>query len=707
MPSDAAQYWTEQLRTALSRCDAEFVRQIAGNLLRLRQKQTTAELLDKLTAWPGNPVSVDRRLRELPSASRTLLALLSLSRQPAWRLHHLLELLSCLDVPDGLEMVRELISTGFLCPLPFEEKLKLKDFEDWLGKGAASGHWLFAHPQVSARAVHVGWELAAPPSAVSDVHDIREADGLECFLRLGVLWQQVKAGSLRLTQQGDLFKRDHERLSGDGLLSSPMAAGETLIPQFGHFLLMLAAGLHVLRREEGQVVGGELPAAWYEGLGAALGDIWAALMGCDGWNADNGWSGLASPPSPYTSAGLLALGLLATKTDSWLHLDEIGQWIARRHCFWKGQPPRVLDGWAERFLLGVAFQLRLVEIGKDRKDRTVVRLSATGRAVLGLAAAPPATVFPKTLLVQPNLEMIAYRQGLSTGLIASLSRFANWTALGAACTLQLQPESVYRGLESGCTVESIRQTLQQHSVKELPDAVMQSLRTWANKHERLTVFSQATLLEFGSLEELETALSRGLPGERIGERLLLVANDGDIDYRHLRLVGTRDYGLPPGQCVDVADDGVTLSVDLTRADLLLETEIIRFAAPATDVSVNGRRVYRLTPESLSQARHAGLGVRALEEWFPQRTGQPLSPAARLLLAGPELQAVRVDRRVVLEVADASIADGLLQWPETRGLIETRLGPRALAVAEENVQALRGRLEALGIPLASSEVKTTT
>ena len=46
------------------------------------------------------------------------------------------------------------------------------------------------------------------------------------------------------------------------------------------------------------------------------------------------------------------------------------------------------------------------------------------------------------------------------GLIRRLTSVANWKNLGAACTLQMEPESVYRGLEAGQTFDSIRQTLE-------------------------------------------------------------------------------------------------------------------------------------------------------------------------------------------------------------------------------------------------------
>ena len=54
------------------------------------------------------------------------------------------------------------------------------------------------------------------------------------------------------------------------------------------------------------------------------------------------------------------------------------------------------------------------------------------------------------------------------------------------------------------------------------------------------------------------------------------------------------------------------------------------------------------------------------------------------------------RLLVLYAPSPEAADGLLQWPETRALIEGRLGPTALIVAEANTRALQARLDALGI-----------
>ncbi len=185
---------------------------------------------------------------------------------------------------------------------------------------------------------------------------------------------------------------------------------------------------------------------------------------------------------------------------------------------------------------------------------------------------------------------------------------------------------------------------------------------------------------------------------RIADTLAVVASEDEIDFKHFRLTGTRDYALPPDRCVTLEPDGVTLTVDLSRSDLLMETELPRFAELVNGASSPTQRQYRLTPASLGAARAAGFQVGTLESWFQQRCGQLLSPAARMLLIGNQAPPSTLQRLLVLQVASEDLADGLLQWPATRGLIASRLGPTALVVEEENLPQLRERLLEAGLPV---------
>jgi hypothetical protein len=264
--------------------------------------------------------------------------------------------------------------------------------------------------------------------------------------------------------------------------------------------------------------------------------------------------------------------------------------------------------------------------------------------------------------------------------------------------LQLQSETVYRALESGLTFEDILQTLEQFGTRPTPTVALDLMRTWTAKRERLTLFTSATLLEFAQPADLNEALARGLPAHRLSDRLAVVPNENAIDFRHFRLSGTRDYGLPPEQCVEVEEDGITLAVDSERADLLVEIELRRFAEHLEHLSSNGKRRFRVTPVSLRLGENGGLGIYALEEWFQQRAGRPLSPAIRLLMTAPFQSAVEFKRPIVLQVGSEEVAEGLLQLPETRGRIQTRLGPTALTVDPEHVEELRRQLEQLGLAI---------
>jgi hypothetical protein len=386
----------------------------------------------------------------------------------------------------------------------------------------------------------------------------------------------------------------------------------------------------------------------------------------------------------------------------WAKPEQIAAWVRDHHPYWKGEyaakksdKDPVVHG-CERFLLGVAYSLRMVQAVRG-DEGWLIRLSPHGRWLLGIGdVPPPAPQFPQTLLVQPNLEILAYRQGLTPELITRLSRFAAWRTLGAACTLQLQPESVYRALESGESFESIVQVLEGRGMKATPAPVLEALRTWSNKRERIQIYPSASLLEFANGSDLQEAMSRGLPAVRLTERLAVVANEADIDFRHFRMAGTRDYCLPPEPCVSVEPDGVTLNIDQARSDLLLETELQRFAEPTPRAGNNGMLQYRLTPASLSAGRQNGTTVDNLENWYMQRCGEGLPPAVHLLLAGADLPAPQLQRQLVLTVASPVIADGLQQWPETRNLIHACLGPTALTVLEEHVAELKQRLQLLGI-----------
>ncbi|HLN29977.1 MAG TPA: hypothetical protein VK395_19705 [Gemmataceae bacterium] len=715
MPLTDPDLWTDYLRETLQCYSESLLRDVTTRLLKPRNQWAAEELIERSLASIDNAAVVDRRLQDLDVASRSVLTLIARSRQPRWRLGNLLELLTALGHSQGPQPVLTLFEIGLLFPDLLGREVRqgadaaakatagqasLKTFEQWLGQAGGSGFVVFAHPNVMARALACELELPLLPCVEGLDGAVHEADGLEWPLRLAAMWQLLTESPLRKTQGGDFFKRDLDRLRTDPRLSAAPAESLADTPDGSLLAAELAQIEGLAQADQAELRVGTLPAWWDAGLPETLASLWAALPLLETWNPLDGWRTTETPGNPYPSAYLLALLLLARLPENgWADPDDVEVWICEKHPYWQGEElrPSRRRSWIPTFLLGLAYQLRLVQAAKNPAGEWLVRLSPMGRWVLALSEVPaPAPAFSQTLLVQPNLEIIAYRQGLTPALIGRLTRFAQWKNLGAACMLQLDAATVYRGLESGLTYEAILQLLESHGMRATPPAVTESLRTWANKRERISIYPSGTLFEFGNPEDMNEALARGLPGVRISDRLLVVAGESDIDFRHFRLTGTRDYGLPLEKCVEVDEDGVTLAVDVTRSDLLLETEIARFAEPIDGPSMSGRRRYRLTPDSLAASRQSGLGATDLEAWFLQRTGQSLSPAARLLLGGCQTPAPELRHQLVLHLASSELADGLCQWPGTRQYIRERLGETTLAIAPQDVDALRARLATLGV-----------
>ena len=708
MPVPETVSWPDRIADAMGRYDEALLRKVAARLARPRGQWPVADLIARCVEMLDNPVALDRRIAELEPASRQVLAMLGHSRQPVWRLGSVVEFTMALGHADGLAPILDLLEAGLIYPLlgptTFDGRgLRMLNFNHWLGLAGTAGLAVFAPPPIASRAVGVEIDLpdlsalVAPsmlPSATM------EADGVEYLLRLGVLWQQVGSAPLRRTLQGGLFKRDVDRLDQDPILNAPMPDLIAPLPDLGFLIAELAEYEGILAENEGELRIGRLPAAWDEGLWSALGSLWSQLYRLQAWSPVDGWRGGEEVAgNPYPSAYLLVFLLLSKlPADRWLAPATLQEWLQGNHPYWTNESarPSRLKPWVENFLLGVAFPMRLVQACKVG-DGHLVRLSPLTRWLLGVGEKPTDPVtFPRTLLVQPNLEILAYRQGLTPSLIGRLTKLAAWKTLGAACTLTLEPDTVSRALELGESFESLRQTLEQHGTRATPAAVLDSLRTWSNKRDRITVFPSAALMEFNRPEDLDDAVSRGLPAIRLSPTLAVVPSEDQIEFRHFRLAGTRDYALPPERCVTVEADGVTLSVDLARSDLMLETELPRFTEAVDRAASNGKRIVRLTPASLARARESGWTIQHLENWFAQRTGQPIPPAARLLLTGAQLAPPRLIRHLVLHLATAEIADGLMQWPGTRGLVGERLGPTAVSIEDENLVALKERLAELGM-----------
>ncbi len=707
-------------QTALKRYDG-------ARLVEIHAALGGADLGGKPTRLPeaiAERLSSSRVAEKLVSTlnheSRVALGLFALTEKHAWPGLGLALGLHILGIPYA-PAVRRLLELGLISAKVGEMFDPVVDYDRTIGSDL--GITIFnAHPAVLNAARTVLPESDPPPEA-GPVRQVRESDGLEPILRLAAVWQRIEEAPIRQTQQGTFFKRDRERLEDDPVLVGPITDSIEPLPDMALLWIALARSVGLIVPEPGSDrLVAATPDFWGDNavhLPQMIATRWLALRD---WHEQAGMRSDTSPVDlsiPYIRASVL-LWLARMPEESWVALEDLSNHLATlapgwNHPILSSVTEARVSGYdtLAAILLGPAYQLGLVRSAEETPSgRRVVQLTPLGRYSLAIGPPPPPRAsFDHFLFVQPNFEVIAYRQGLTPSLIGQFSRFARWSQVGAALELKLTPESVYRGLEGGLSTDAMLERLSKHSSRPLPAGVAEALRTWASRRDRVTYYSSATLVEFATPEDMTAALKlwpaltdRVAPVP-ISDRLLLVEDEASIPFTRFRMAGSRDYRRPSEACVDVEADGVTLSLDLGRSDLLVDAELVRFAdeqrlRSRPDGTSSPRRLFTVSPTSLARAAENGLTVAQMARWFQQRTGSEMPSAIRLLLhaATPGIEPFSTRRPIVLTVPSEELLDGLLQHPSTGPHLGDRLGPTTAIVPDDDLEYLRKALSDLGLKL---------
>jgi hypothetical protein len=706
---------SEAYREALGRYPDDALRRLIDAVGPWERRPSIRSAPEAIAERLGENATRLRLTSDLEHPSRLVLGLAALIQPATWTIEAIAAVLRSLG-RDPAEALRPLAAVGLIA-IDDEPALSPRNPLDDLDPSGADGRRVILHPEVLATAS--GEPPAGPaPPVCGPVRQVRETDGLEAVLRLSALWQRLAEAPLRRTQGGTLFKRDRERLADDPALVG--AIDDAIEPLHDPPALWLALGKGVglvVEDEEADRLIAVPDEFWTEHAVHLPPMIAARWLALETWRETG-----ASPREPRCGVPLPALraaallGLATVPESEWVALDDLVAHLAERlggRAEAAESPPRSSrndrrDGLRTTLgliLHGPAFVLGLVRAGLADEGRPAVQLTARGRYALGLGPPPaPGPAFDQALYVQPNFEIIAYRQGLNPHLIGQLGRFARWKRFGAAPELALTPEGTYRALEGGLTPAAILDRLTRHSARPLPAGVAESLRTWAGRRERITYHAAATIVEFASPADRDSALAgwpetAGAAPVPVGDRLLMVEDAASVPFQRLRLLGSRDYRQPPEACIEVDADGITLALDPNRSDLFVAAELARFAAELPPERTGAlRRRFRVSADSLRRWTEAGLGRAELARWFGRRTGQGLPPSIGLLLAAlaPEPPELTLAGAVLLRVAAPEWLDGLEQHPATAALLGERLGPRAALVPEPALPALRQALAELGL-----------
>ena len=709
-------------RAALKRYDGGILAEIHAALGGADLGGKSAGLPDSITDRLAEPRAADRRTAGLPRDASVALGLFALTETTEWPVAGLMLGLRCLGI-DPASAIRPLLAQGLAA-------VKVGDGYDFVASLVAPlGHdagrsTLLAHPTAVASARTLPPDAAGPPTA-GPTRQAREADGLEPILRLSATWQRVAEAPLRQTQNGTFFKRDRERLEDDPVLAGPITDAIEPLPDMAPLWIALARGVSLIELEANsdRLVAAD-PEFWGDNAFHLPQMVATRWLGLRRWHETLGMRQEPGPgdlAAPFVRASVL-LWLASLPEDAWVALEDLDAHLATLAPGW--DRPMLAESWRGRdgessgllaaILLGAAYQFGLVRAAEEvPSGRRVVQLTALGRYVLTVGPPPiPRPTFDHFLFAQPNFEIIAYRQGLNPSSIGQFGRFARWTQIGAALELKLTPDSVYRGLEGGLTTESMLDRLGKHSSRPLPAGVAEAIRTWAGRRDRVTYHASTTLVEFATAADLTAALAGWpttgrVPPVQVADRFLLVEDEGAIPFHRFRMVGSRDYRRPAEACVEVEPDGVELSLDLGRSDLLVDAELARFADERTEPArpsgvAPPRRTFLVTPGSLARATANGMTPAQLSRWFLQRTGDDLPAAVRLLLHAADRSAppFAVRRPIVMTTPTPEILDGLLQHPRTGEFLGDRLGPTSVVIRDEAMAGLGRALATLGLKIDS-------
>lgn len=741
---------------------------LAQGLAPLADRIRPAGTAEEITEHLDQPSAVEALAGRLPLGSRlavSLFAVTEATTMPAAGLAHALKILGV----DAVESIIPLLELGLLAIEPNADLGAVDDLAQALERMGPARVRLRVHPAVP-RGVRAVRPEGHPPTVEGSIGQVRESDGLEPILRLGALWQRACAEPIRQTQQGTLYKRDRDRVAEDTVLSGQVSDAMAALPEPAALWLGLGCRIGVLERDEsGQRLMAAPPAFWAENAVHLPQMIATGWLSLGSWSEPAGaWAGSAcgseadsssggdldEPALPYVRPAVL-MWLATLGETEWTALDDLAAHLAACCPGWDrisladgpatapaasgaadvagaipvppsrrwtsararsrggGEPPRGAR-LLELILLGAAYPLGLVRIGEDRATgRRAVQLTPLGRYILAAGPTPPPRpTYDQFLFVQPNFEMIAYRQGLTTQLVGRLSRFAWWSQIGSALELRLTRESIVMGLDGGLTAEAMIETLTRHSQRALPAGVVDAVRNWSSRRERVTYYAAGTLLEFGSRDERDAALAAWPQSDTgrdppidVADRFLLVDNEQTIPFDRFRIGGSRDYRRPPEICVSVEADGVTMVLDPARADLLIDAELLRFAdeVPSSGRgSEPARRRFMVTGASLRRGLDRGLTPQDLADWYVRRTGGELPPAVRLVLAhstpGARVPTLKAARMLVLTMPSEDLLDGLLQHPATSRWLGDRLGPTAVAIPDHHLESLRKELLEMGLRL---------
>lgn len=384
------------------------------------------------------------------------------------------------------------------------------------------------------------------------------------------------------------------------------------------------------------------------------------------------------------------------------------KWIEENLDTWQKQE----QVWIQSAMTGPLYHLGLVELGFEKSKSSTqtiefFRLTQAGRAAIYNIFRPEletktTTTIPTTeqcWVVQPNFDVIVYLESAKPSQLAFIERIGVRKHVdGLTALYHLTQESIYQALESGIEAKIIIESLKTGSLHPIPDNIVRSLTTWAQKRERISVYCNANILEFGDKKSRDEALKKGqVKGTSIGERLILVSS---INGLKPKAAISYEPNLP--RCLSVDETG-SIKINLASKDLLIEGELASYSQADT----KNANTWIITRKTVELANSKGWTAEAIIEALSNRCSHRLPPILVKTIqawsgknSNSRPKALALPKVTILQVPQQDLADAIAVSKLFVEYFESRLGTNTFLVKTDMVKKLNEKLVELGFTVSN-------
>jgi Helicase conserved C-terminal domain len=558
-----------------------------------------------------------------------------------------------------------------------------------------------------------------PPTVVMDILGL-----LQTITNLGSL-QLTKTGSVRV---GDLrkltraLKWNEERILVDGLpFPRPVVA-----------LLDVLYYAGLVRREDGRLVAdGAVEQFSERAYVEQIGDLLRGFLHLHEWREqeDDSWYYASGSRQPAIRLALtIMLMALPHDTPAFFAIDDldaalfdrIGEyfslsfqihppyfyqktpeemqreqqaWLKKLRSDWR----KIERPWIDAALTTWLYYIGVVELGFVQDRPVSLRLTEMGRAVLQPSQVPssaaPTEPTGTPWLVQPDFEVVVYLDQTAPEQIAFIERHAErFQSEQHIARYKLTRESIYRGLESGTTLDDLIVRLRQGASVAVPQNVLASIRDWAARRDQIILRRRAALLEFPDVQTRQQALEDGLAGIAIGECFVLLAEARPALPKHERL----NYAQPLPPYLALSEEGL-ITLKRPSRDLLIRSQLDRWADPTPDGG------WQLTEARVAAAIKAGSPISDLTGLLQARLTHAMPPLLAVALRGwaGRRQPLALATITVLRCANPAVFAAITGSALLAPYLSGTLAPDVLLVKPQAIAALRERLAWAGFELSET------